>query len=153
MRFTLSDLSYSYHGLKQAEKDLHRQENRLRRNGLTRQQIDDCTGPLVTEMFMCLYEYKEIRSRKWQREARKLCVPLTRHPRQQDAVEDPTDHWEFLHSLGAWAMTDTGIHHIRHEIREVQKSEHERWLRWAMPAIAVLALIVSIISISSTFLA
>ena len=143
------DVNYAYYIFKQADKDYRSEMRRLRNNGLTQQEIIDKIGSLEAEVSFCYDEYKEIRSRKWQREAIKLSVPLTNHP-SDPGVDDPSGYWEFVFSIGAWVLTDKGIHYVRREIREVQKTEHERRLRWAMPIIAMLALIVSIISVSST---
>ena len=148
MKFAMGgDVNYAYHIFKQADKDYRSEMRRLRNNGLTQQEIFDETGSLEVEMSFCYDEYKEIRSRKWQREAIKLSVPLPNHPYDPYA-DDPSYYWEFLFSIDTWVLTAKGIHYVRREIREVQRTEHERRLRWVTPIIAVLALIISIISVS-----
>ena len=148
MKFSMGEVDYAYHIFKQADKNYRREVRRLRNNGLTQQEIKDKASALEADVSFCYAEYKEIRSRKWEREAIKLSVPLPDRPSCPGVIDDPSGCWEFLSLLGTLVLTNKGIHYIRREIREVQKTEHERQLRWAMPIITVLALIVSIISVS-----
>lgn len=141
------DVNYAYHIFKQADKDYRSEIRRLRNNKLTQQEIIDKTESLNADVSFYYDEYKEIRSRKWQREAIKLSVPLPDRP-SHPCDDDPSGYWEFVFSVYTWVLTDKGIHYVRREIREVQRTEHERRLRWVTPIIAVLALIISIISVS-----
>lgn len=141
-----NDVDFAYYIFKQADKDYRSETRRLKSNGLTQQEIPEHSSPWEGDAVIYFDEYKEIRSRKWQREAIKISVPLPPHPYGRD-VNDPTGYWEFLGSIGAWVLTAKGIHYIRREIREVQKAEHERWLRWIIPTIAVSALIVGIFNL------
>ena len=144
-----SDVDFAYHIFKQADKDYRSEIRRLKGSGLTQQEIAECTSPREADVVIYYEEYKEIRSRKWEREAIKLPIPLPNRPLRYDE-DDPLGYWEFLNSIGTWALTVKGIHHIRREIREVQRNEHEAQIRWITPTIAVLALLVGIFNLISS---
>ena len=134
---------------KQANEDYRSEIRRLKGNGLTQEEVDECISPWEADVVIYYDEYKEIRSRKWQMEATKLAVPLPSRPFQEDTT-DPSGHWEFLGSIGTWVLTAKGVHYMRREIREVQRTEHERRLRWVTPAVALLALSVSLFNLISS---
>ena len=151
-RLVSNDVDFAYYIFKQADKDYRIEIRRLKGNGLTQQEIAECTSSWEAEVVVCYGEYKESRSRKWLNEAIKLSVPPPNRPLKLDAADDPIGCWEYLSINDSWVLTAKGIHYIRREIREVQKTEHERRLRWTTPTIAVLALSVGIFNLISSML-
>ena len=90
IRSIRSDLGYASYIWHQEEKEVYREEHRLKEQGKTSLEIENETGLLWEDVYTAWDDYGELHSRKWVGEAFKLSVPIPKHPYQHDAIDDPS---------------------------------------------------------------
>ena len=148
IRLLTSELRYADYVCHWEEQNVYREERRSKRQGKTGLEIERATGPLWADVFMARDEYQKLLSRKWERAAFKLSVPLPeKRPYRHDQPDDPSGYWQMHSSEMSWFLSEKGIHHVRGEVRRVQKTERERWFPWLTFAVASAALVIGLINL------
>lgn len=148
------ELGYARHLCEQIEERLTSEENRLKSELASREEIQEATSDLLFDVFECRDEYERLLSVKWVRNAWKLHVPIPLQPLNSDWMDDPSGYWRLTQGGAEWILSHKGINYVRREVLKVQKENRDRWFPWLTLVLsfgtALAALIISIINLLSS---
>ncbi len=151
IRLLTGELRYASYIRHQVEKEVDREERRLRGQGKTGLELENEIERLFQDVLMVWDDYRELLSKKWVRKAFELSVPIPPRP-PQDAIQNPSGYWTQHILYKSWFLSEKGVHHVRSEVRKVQKSKFDLWFPWLTFGGAIIAIVISLLSLVFNFI-